>query len=384
MVQVDWGGAIQVKKKNTEEPEARFLSWVQFCKPKKSNDIKGNRAQIETINEWYTNVQCDMTEKKCLFVHGPSGVWKSTAVILCAKEHGYHVVHTQSDAQRTPQKLDSFLRKLDPVGSEGILVLDELESFIKETTSLRWLVKLLKSPRKTLVVTICNAVDKCFQQIRDMSLVVEFYPYSQTEMYTTLLLLSQRVSGFCHLPSMDCYFVANMAMGDMCQTVNQLQILYYGSKPLEKKKKKRKKTTNGTFEKNQDSSVKMWSSSHKATSVDCFLKDEFLLDSVSGMNQDFMTNLSENLARDYILYFHNGNVSTLDALSTLSDAISSSDCNVPEIDEDRLYETENAERLSDDNINSIGCICRSLCILKGREKNNSCLKRHNKKVFQFK
>lgn len=379
MAHVSWG-EISVKKRNQEKPEEKFLSWVELCAPRKSSQIKGNQAQVKRINEWFTNVQCNIDENPCLFIQGPSGVWKSTAVLLCAKEHGYQVVHTQSDTPRTPQKLDAFLRKLDLIGTESVLLLDEFESFIKETTSLRWLVKLLKSPKRTLVVTVCNAVDKCFQQIRDMSTVVEFQPYTNGDMCGTLLRLSQLVSGFCHLPSMDCYFISSMSSGNVCQTVNQLQVMYYGIKPLGRirnKKRKMGKVHNGVT---HDSSVKVWSNTHKATSIDCFLKDDNL-ETISGMNRDFMVGLSENLTRDYIMYFHNSNSSTLDALSSLADEISASDCSLPEMEEDRLYETENADRWSEDNITTIGCICRGLDILKGREKNNLQPKRHQKKVF---
>ena len=108
MTLVNWGGAISIRDKKEEIPDIKNVPWVELCVPQKLSQIKGNKDQIKQINEWFTKVQCknENEENSCLFIEGPSGVWKSTAVILCAKEHGYQVIHTHSDTQRTPHKLD--------------------------------------------------------------------------------------------------------------------------------------------------------------------------------------------------------------------------------------------------------------------------------------
>ena len=384
MTLVDWGGAISIKDHKEDIPNIKNVPWVELCVPQKLSQIKGNKEQIKQINEWFTKVQCknENEENTCLFIEGPSGVWKSTAVKLCAKEHGYQVIHTHSDTQRTPHKLDSILRRLNMVGLGGVLLLDEFESFIKETTSLRWLMCLLKSSSSILIIAVCNAVDKSFHQIRDISTIVKFGSYSSQEMYVTLLKLSQKIEKTCNLPPMDCYYVASMSNGNVCQTINQLQLLYYGTKPIINRRKKQKlaKVDKKSM---QDSSIKTWFISHRATSIDCFLEDKNILESVSSMDRDFMNSLKENITKDYILYYHNSNISSLESMSKLADDISLSDRNTLDIDEDRLYETENSGRWSEDNSNMIGCVCRSLCLLKGREKNILVPKRHTKRSFKY-
>ena len=392
MTLVNWGGAVKIKNKEEVLPDIRDISWIELATPKKLSQIKGNREQIQQVNDWFTKVQCNTnnTENSCLFVEGPSGVWKTTSVILCAKEHGYHVVHTQSDTQRTPHKLDSVLRKLNMMGVGGVLLLDEFESFIKETTSLRWLMSLLKTPidngnSPILVVVVCNATDKLFHQVRDISTVVRFNSLGFQEVYSTLLRLSQKIEDYCNLPPMDCYFVASVSNGNICQTVNQLQLIYSGTKPIDKRRKSKKRKIIGRLEKKsmQDDSLNMWFNSHRATSIDCFLKDDDILKSVSGMDRDFMNSLGENIYRDYVLYYHNSNISTLDSICKLADDLSLSDCKTLDMDEDRLYESENADRWSEDNINFIGCMCRSLYLLRGRERNVIVPKRHTKLVFKY-
>ena len=155
--------------------------------------------------------------------------------------------------------------------------------------------------------------------------------------------------------------------------------------PIDKRRRSKKRKTIGRVEKKsmQDSSLNMWFNSHRATSIDCFLGDDDILKSVSGMDRDFMNSLGENISRDYVLYYHNSNILSLESMSKLADDISLSDCKTLDMDEDRLYETENSDRWSEDNVNFIGCVCRSLYLLRGRERNLVVPKRHTKSVFKY-
>jgi len=385
MDEVDWGGSVSIKRVDRKQPEIQYKPWIELCKPTTSREIRGNRQCVETIRDWFNHLQCRETSQlksPCLFVHGPSGVWKSTAVVLCGSEHGFKVVHTHSDVPRTPQKLDAFLRGV--VGlhcGSGVLLLDEFESFIKEPTSLKWLSRLVHSA-KFPVVVISNAIDKCFHPIRDVSTVVEFEPYSTTEMYSTLLRLSSKISGFCHLPPMDCYFISTMCSGDVCQTVNQVQLLYHGS-PVLKKNKKLGKVQGKCM---QDSSMKMWSNSHRATSVDSFVDRSDLLESVAEMNREFMTGLFDNLWREYPLYFHNSNLSTLDVIASCAENISAANCGLlSEFQEqDRMYESQNSAQWSEDNINFVARVSFALRLLQNKKKNAVGRQRKKaKKIFEY-
>ena len=391
-MQVNWAGDFSVTKKPREQPQDCHLSWVKLCKPKSSARIRANRPAVEAICAWFNKLQCSENSvdapnisDHCLLVHGPSGVWKSSAVSLCGSEHGFNVVHTNSDVQRTPQRLDAVMREVGMSDGRGVLVLDEFESFIKETSSLKWLSKLLRSKHRVPVVIVCNAVDKCFHHIREVSTIVEFQPYTTDEMYASLLRLSHRVRMFCHLPPMDCYFIAGMCSGNLCQTVNQLQMLYLGSKPL-KSRGKRRRLARVRPKCMQDSTVKMWSISHRATSVDCFVQDPGFLKSAAGMNREFLFGLGENLAREYPWYFHNGSTSTLEVVVACVENLSAADVGLGSLErnEDRLYDTQNSDQWAGDNINFVGNVCACLRLLQRRKKHNVALVRKSaKRVFKY-
>lgn len=288
--------------------------------------------------------------------------------------------------QRTPQKLDALLREVAIGDGIGVLLLDEFESFITESSSLKWVLKLIRSKGTNCevpVVMVCNAIDKMFLNISNLSTVVEFLPYTRDELYSTLLLLSSKVRRFCHLPPMDCFFISNMSSGNLCQTVNQLHFLYYRqNSPLKtlalglgKKRQKLRKVQSTIVRSHQDSAIKMWSVSHRATSVDCFIDDPDMLDSVSGMNKDFMTGLGENLSKEYVLYFHNGGKTTLDVIASCAENISAADCGLVSDDKDqhRMYESENSSQWAADNVHFMACMCTTIRLLRHKAKNGNIL-----------
>jgi hypothetical protein len=396
---VDWCGALSISSRKKSEPEPRHLPWIQFCKPTSSAQVRGNREGVRAIQSWFSNLSSSQegndTERRCLFVYGPSGVWKSTTVSLCASENGFHAIHTNSDVQRTPQRLEVLLREIERYSTNrGLLILDEFESFIRESSTLKWVSKFIRCSRNVPVVIVCNAIDKSFARLRDASTVVEFRAYTKDDTCATLLRLSTKISSFCHLPPMDCYFIANMCSGDVCHTVNQLNLMYLGTKPIDTKSKSRKRTRLGKVKTNctKDSSLVSWSNTHRATSVEHFVTEVSLtdsMDSVVSMNRDFMISLAGNLFKEYPYYFHNSSKDTLAKVCLCAESLSYADCGGVALEdvqaaEDRLYESENSNLWGDESVGFSAGVCSCLHVLRGRTYSFISLGRKSvRKKFKF-
>lgn len=279
----------------------------------------------------------------------------------------------------------------------GILILDEFESFINEPSSLKWISKFTKSLQRVPVVIICNAVDKSFVRLRDASTVVEFKAYTNHEMCATLLRLSSKISGFCHLPPMDCYFIANMSSGDVCHTVNQLHMLYLGTKPVKpvkskqsKRLEKRQKLAKVQTKCVKDSSLNTWSNTHRATSLENFVqKASSTTESTQllySMNRDFMMSLGNNLTKEYLNYFHNGSKDSMADISVCADSLSAADCGLlsKAMTEDRLYESENSDLWGDESIGFQAEVCTCLRVLRGKANAPIILRRKSaRKMFKY-
>lgn len=226
---IDWGNSLVFGKTKTVEPVPRCRLWVDLCKPTDTTQLAGNADAVQQMRAWFASRRTKHSGNACLVVEGPCGVGKSTAVDLCAKEFGFRAEHTYANVPRTPQKIESILRKLTMRGGENILVLDDFESFISETTSMRDVVKFARSvagqesSRNQTMVIVCNGMDKSFEPLFNMSTVVHFDPAQPADVQRVLRRVATKVSDFAYVPPMDIFFIAHGSSGNIAQTINQMQ-----------------------------------------------------------------------------------------------------------------------------------------------------------------
>lgn len=368
---------MQVKLKHSNVADPRSHLWTDVVCPliTRRETMEGNRDAIQGIREWL------VTKKSGhLFVHGPSGVGKTTAIRLLSEECGFKTVHTFADVQRTPQKLDSLLSEVSMVEG-GILILDDFEAFLRETSSIKYLSKMIRgSSNSTRLVMVCNEVDSTFLSLSRVSTCVEFKPLDSDNISNIISTVSSKTRGVCHIPPMDAYFLASHTSGNASQIVNQLQFVYAWTvppKPVGKRKRNTRNTRGPDQNKLQrldpkskkDSSSKMFFTVYRSSSIEGFLKDDRLLESMENMNRDFLEMLGKNLHVEIPKYFHHHDDETPESAHAISDCLenlSLSDSCRPEVYEDGMYDTENSEKWVDDDMNFVVCVHESLSILKTR------------------
>lgn len=394
---IDWGNTLVIKNKKRPEINNKYKLWTELVAPKCSSEIVGNEDAKLKINNWFLERQCDPDkESACLLVHGPSGVGKSTTVDILAKRNGFNVIHTYADIQRTPQRMDALFREVSIIGDSGVLVLDDAESFIKETSVMRPLAKIFRDSKKNIknktktrlnVVLICNEIDASFKVIRDVSETVEFEPLVYNNIYSLFRKISSKVSKFCYLPPMASYVIATQTIGNATQAINQLQLMYQGTPfPAEyRKRRKLSKNKNKALDSSsrKDNALHMWSSTYRQSSIECFVNDENLLESMTNMNMDFLNNLGKNLFTEYILYYHNSTLETMNSIYKCIDCMSSADIKRPENHEDRLYASENSERWAEDDMNYLIGIHNGIHNLMGKKKDKWSTKKTKKMKFEY-
>ena len=382
---VDWGNTLIINHKKQNEIPNKYKLWTEIIAPKSIKDIVGNKDAINKINNWLIERQCDPNKKSaCLLIHGPCGVGKSSAIDILSKRNGFNVIHTYADIQRTPQKMEALFREVSILGDSGILVLDDSESFIKETSVIRPLARMFRdnnrNKNRLTVVIICNKIDVSFKVIKDVSETVEFEPLLYNNIYNLFRKVSSMVSTFCYIPPMDSYMIATHTTGNATQAINQLHMMYQGT-PFPKKNAKKKRKVKANVFKN-DKALHMWCSTYKQSSIECFINDKDVLESISNMNRDFLNNLGNNLFREYIHYHHNSNIETMNSICKCIDNMSYADIKRPENHEDRLYSTENSERWAEDDVVYLIGINNGIHNLMGRKKDKWTIKKTKKMKFE--
>lgn len=384
---IDWGNLLVFKKTKTVHPASRCCLWVDLCRPTDTTQLAGNTDAVQQMRAWFASRRKNLAGNACLVVEGPSGVGKSSSVDLCAKEFGFRAEHTYANVPRTPQKIESILRKLTMRGGENILVLDDFESFISETTSMRDIVKFARSmtkqqsSRSQTMVIVCNGMDKSFEPLFNMSTVIHFDRAQPADVQRVLRRLATKVSDFAYVPPMDIFLIAHGSNGNITQTINQMQFSYNNT-TRPKNKRQKTKVVRPTSE--CDPSLRSWTITHRSNSIDCFLQANVgVIDYIWSMSRGFHMDVRDNMHKDYPLYFHNSTCQTLDNMWKVADAVSACDTTGPE-EEDALYGTENRETWGRDNTFAVANISTGIWRMRGKRRGApTAKKRRPKKYFSY-
>lgn len=388
---INWGNSLVVKKKKHIEVAASSRLWVDICKPKSTAEMAGNISAMEEMRAWFTKRRLHPRGDDCLVVLGPSGVGKSTAVELLAKETGFHLEHTYANVSRTPQKMEAIVRKLTMQSDMSILVLDDFESFISETTSMRDILKFARSVAKgggcsdavnQTVVIICNDMDKTFEPLCKLSTVVQFDNTSPLHVQKVIRKVASMVAVSSYIPPMDIFFMAHGSTGNICQTINQMQFFYNNT--IRPKRKGQKGLVRVRDKCQIDSALRNFTTTHRSSSIDCFTKtNDSVIDYIWAMSRCFHLDVRNNMHRDYPLYFHNTTCATLDKMWRVAEEVSACDCATPD-EEDALYDTENKECWGRDNSFAVAHISKGIWELQGRTRGRGTRKKRKiKKTFTF-
>lgn len=370
---VDWRGSIVCRRETTPSAEPESQLWSELCKPTSLYHIQGNEAALAQMSEWFHERQQHRNHgNACLVVKGPCGVGKSIAVDLCAEDNGFHVQHTYANVSRTQQKLEGMLTRLTMHSQASVLVLDDFESFIYETTSLRDITRFVRAigkkggadgRRQTLVI-ICNDIDKSFQPVFDASTVIEFEAAEPVHVQRALRNVARTVSHSCYVPPMDIFFIAHASSGNINQTINQMQFSHRNTGRTRPKGPLRIGRGTAT-----DTSFRNWFSTHRSTSLHCFTKaKEGIIDHVWSMSRGFHMGVRDHLHRDYPLYFHNSTCNTLQNMWKVAEEVSACDAAGHGDEDDRLYATENKDVWATDNRSAVAHLSTGIWLTRGRQR----------------
>lgn len=385
---VDWNAAIQIRKRPQREsarPADRL--WSETVSPVGYEQLVGNMEAIASIEGWFREAARNPQTSSCLFVHGESGTGKSTAVSMTAKKNDFEAVTTYADQSRTPARLEGVVREAGVHGSRGVVVLDDFEIFLSETTSLRVLSKLLRqllsagdrngSRSRCLFIIISNSKHKLFGSLQDISTVVRFERLEQREIYKIYNRLAARVRNHSYVPPMASYLASISSSGTITQGVQQLQLLYGGDQmdpavfhrpKTRRKKQKLSALDSGPSTKSKRDCVSyLWSDIYTDKILELLVDDRFhrerVVDRLVGFERGRLDAVGAQLHDEYAR-----RMTSMAQLRSVAESISMSDTSRIEVHEDALYDGENRETWSANDISYIAFVACGVAAIKGQKR----------------
>lgn len=392
---VSWNNAIRItKREKTQQVPEESRLWTDLIAPKRVEDLIGNTEPIEQIRSFLRAAREDDSRSSCLFLHGESGTGKSTSLSIVAQGMGFHIVHTHADKQRTPMRLEGVVREAGMYGSSGIVVLDDFEIFLSETASLKLLSKFLRSvindrkgSSRCLFVIISNSTHKIFGAIQEVSTIVEFKRLSRSEMQKVFNRVQRKVRKHSYVPPMAAFFASSSCAGTISQGVQQLQFMYSGNKEprFVRRPHKRRKVINESgisSGNNRDCITYLWSDMYTDKMLEHLTDKKFsrsrVVDRLMAFGKDKLDILAAQVHSEYPRRIATTSLENVKKMDRTAGSISLSDTNRKEIHEDGLFEGENKEKWSENDITFVTGITSAVLELKGFGKREIVVKKKSK------
>lgn len=387
---VSWNSAIQIKKKpHREHVREEGKLWSEIIDPVNHNDLVGNEQAVQKTEDWFREASENPEASSCLFVHGESGTGKSTAVSMIARKFNFKTVTTYADQSRTPARLEGVVREAGVYGSRGVVVLDDFEIFLSETTSLRVLSKLLRQllgagdrsepPSRCLFIIISNSTHKLFGALQDVSTKVCFQRLQQKEIYKIFNRLATRVRNHSYIPPMATYLSSISSSGTITQGVQQLQLVYAGNtKPhaITHRPKRAKTSAAGadasnlgghTTKNNRDCISYLWSDTYTDRILQHLVDENFqrmrVIDRLVEFERGRLDVVGGQLHDEYAR-----RMTSVEQLRNVAEAISMSDTNRAEVHQDALFDGENQAFWSANDISYVSFVAYGVVAIKGQKR----------------
>ncbi len=164
--------------------------------PKTSQDIIGQEDNIAKLKHFITNYKT--IKKNAVFVYGPLGTGKTSAIHALAQELNYDLLELNSSDARNKDAMNSFLKS--SLGQQSlfmrpkIILIDEVDNFSgrKDRGGLALLAKSLEKSSFPVIVTANDPFESKFKALRKVSLMVEFEKVSHAEIFLHLQMICQK------------------------------------------------------------------------------------------------------------------------------------------------------------------------------------------------
>ena len=381
---VAWNSAIQIRKRfSTENASTVGTLWYQVASPVSHKELVGNEKAIRQIDDWFSEALAPTETSACLFLHGESGTGKSTAVDMVAQKYNFKTVTTYADRSRTPARLEGVVREAGVHGRRGVVVLDDFEIFLEETTSLRVLSKLLRQLLSTgdagvrsrcLFIIISNSKHKHFGSLQDISTTVHFERLHQSEINKVFNRLAWRVRRHSYVPPMACYLSSISSSGTITQGVQQLQLLYAGNShpdsPIRRPSHKKQKLaghTNSHSHSHRDCISYLWSDIYTDKILEHLVDNNFhggrVIDRLRSFERGRLDIVGGQLHEEYAR-----RMTCVGQLRDVAESISMSDTNRPESHDDALYDGENSDNWSENDMSFVSFVTCGVLAIKGQKR----------------
>ncbi|MCL5102461.1 MAG: AAA family ATPase [Candidatus Marsarchaeota archaeon] len=156
-----------------------MIKGMLFYEPEKLDDIKGNESAIAELRRFAMSFKLGKYERP-LLVYGPTGIGKSSAVRMLAKENGWNVIELNASDYRDKESISKLLMAASQsrglFGGRNMVLLDEVDElsarFDKGASSA--ITELITKSKNPIIMIANDMWDQKIAFLRNSTTPVEF------------------------------------------------------------------------------------------------------------------------------------------------------------------------------------------------------------------
>lgn len=212
------------------------LPWTVKYRPKKLDDVAGNKSAIQQILDWLDGWVKGPPKKRALLLHGPPGTGKTVSVEAVANERGLDLVEINASDKRNRDALERTVgaatRQSDLFGRRRLILIDEVDgiNLSEDRGAVDTIVKLVEKTQAPVILTANDPWDPKIGPIRNATTMIEYKRLGLRDTIPYIRKICQRES--TEVDEQALRLIVDRNQGDMRSILNDLQVLCSGRKKL--------------------------------------------------------------------------------------------------------------------------------------------------------
>ncbi len=151
--------------------------WTEDYRPETLSAFKGSSKTVNEVKNWVEDWSRGQ-KQRCLLLHGPPGVGKTSLVHALANDLDRDVFETNASEARTRQdvedKLEQAAKQMSFSGKQKLILVDEVDGMGSgDRGGTRVINRVIKETRFPIILTANDAYDSSIRSIRNACKVVE-------------------------------------------------------------------------------------------------------------------------------------------------------------------------------------------------------------------
>lgn len=238
-----------------------MLDWTEKYRPKKLNDIIGNKKAVIELKKWAESWIDNNTKQKCVILLGKPGIGKTSAAISLANDYNWSYIELNTSDSRNA----TLIKKIATVGASNetfddngsflssnyggrkLIILDEADNLyersIKNTSNefsdkggKQAIINTIKITNQPIILIVNNyyeLIKGSGEILKKLCKTIRFYPPYQSSIINLLKIISKNEG--IDIDNEVLNIISERCKGDVRSAINDLQAISFDKKYIDLK-----------------------------------------------------------------------------------------------------------------------------------------------------